>query len=311
MNAIRNVLVFLILLGVIFFIFNIQFTSKRKRIIECKHSAVDGFQMTTPHGKIGLEKEIGGDGKWMVTSGFLRDEAERKVADVLSKVVCYLPYVEKFSIDEQGDNDLASYGLEKPQYQITIFGEDTVVLSLGNLSPSGTEYFASSSANPGVVYAFPNKYKQTLTLTYMDIRARRFFYSLEEGDLLLKFEEQTFRIKGNGGDQWEESDKLLSAEETRQVIHLLRSFLIRNFHGPLSLEKKYQYGFHLTDLFITLKNKNQPIQSYEVSLFDGYYHLLVKSGEEIYVFLLDRTAPEKLFLFLRKKINLTIRDKKD
>ncbi|MBI2981907.1 MAG: hypothetical protein HYY44_06405 [Deltaproteobacteria bacterium] len=142
MKILIKVVFFLTLFGLVLVALNVEFIPKRKRVLACDPSDLVGFKMVAPGSVFSLDpvdKATAREGDWSVVSGSLRGRAEKKTVQTYRRLVCFIPWVEKFPL--KPDEGLGIFGLEQPDRLLTVIGKETLLLSLGDDAPSGTEFY--------------------------------------------------------------------------------------------------------------------------------------------------------------------------
>lgn len=293
MTLVRNILIFLTLIGIAFALFNIQFLAKRKRVQSCDPHRVHALYVNRA-GATPLALEEHHD-KWIIRENTLEIPADPERARALATLMCSLPYVEHFDAAEE----LEAFGLASPESQLTAIGEDRHTLSIGHDTPAGTEFYLNTAHDPKRVYTVANSYKRHLSPALMDMRTHSPLQALDHGTVHIDFEERHFSFTSHD-KHWRDSNAQLNPHDAEEIIGLLRRFAYKNYHGPLTEKETLQFGFYLPDLVIHWEERaDEPSVEYRMSVNEGVYYLLEQLGDRKYVLILDPVAPRQVLEKLR------------
>ncbi|MEM0966640.1 MAG: DUF4340 domain-containing protein [Verrucomicrobiota bacterium] len=148
----------------------------------------------------------------------------------------------RFISDAPSDLDLEEYGLDTPQRTVSVVGEETDTLLLGNLEPDTKTIYAKTGEAP-FVYAVPLQIIRDLPVSPLFYRLRILnqlpelariqsvkINDLESGEVLLD------RVLGEDGKSW--TDGVLDDPEEAantaflEVLKQLRTFRVESYLSP-------------------------------------------------------------------------------
>lgn len=308
MKHLKDILIFFSVLGIVFLVLNIHFSKKRKQLQLCSPHDIISFSIGQKEETLTMTlKKEEEPPFWEVAQGSLRDQAHEIDLDRLLNLMCHLPYVEKYPLEELSQEttspDLTPFGLTPPLTQITLFTLDqTILLFFGNDTPAGTEFYLQTSVEPETIYTLPNRLRRMLFSSYMDLRIRNPFYNLSQiKTMTLQFDLLPIKLQREG-ETWKVIEGKLSPEELSQLLNHLEHFHYKNYHEAVTKEELESYNLHLPDLTIKVEKEDGNHHSYSLVQYGGRYYLSMEFFEKSYILILDYQAPSSLYKLLGKII---------
>lgn len=312
MKILRDILIFGIVLGLIFVFLNISFSKKIKQQNFCAQSDVTLLKIAKQGEEpvIAQLKTRGEDIAWELNWGALSDSVNAPQLEALTKVLCHLPYVEEYPLNEltTSGQSLSSFGLDPPQYEITLGLKDQkeILLSFGLDAPSGTEfYFRSSggdlsSGNASKVFTAANRLRKMIFPPFMDLRIRNPFYAMKEGSALtLKLNGREYHFLKEG-ENLRETNNQMSPQDSKELLDILRILHYKHYEGPYStVDQLARFGVDNPDVEITVTPPGSEPANYALVLSGTHYYLSEMAGKEIYVLILHYAEPASLYEKLR------------
>ncbi len=148
---------------------NIQktlFDLREKSVIRFETSQANSLDLTTPKGHFSLKKE---GGKWELTEPLACKADESKMSSLLSR----LSSEKAKEFVEEEPKSLASYGIDKPSYQVSLtLGENRArkTLLIGKIEKG--KYFAKDESR-APVFTVDSSFVGQLRLTLKDLRDKK------------------------------------------------------------------------------------------------------------------------------------------
>lgn len=292
MKKLGSVVVFFSLLGLFFIVWNVRFLPKARRVLECKPESLSAIRIEKEKETYSLETDE--NGKSLQRYGDHLFLADKGVLRGFKNLLCHIPYVERFPITTE--EDFKVYGFDPSQASISLTAGATLLLTLGAMSPAGTEFFLMSSLSPKEVFVIPNRFYSLLKPDWMEFRSRFPFGESNFDTLQLRYFEDSFSLKFSG-NTWVESDGRFQPETAKEIIALLKGLEFKNFHGPMNVEQTKQYGFFLPEIDLVVG-----ADKYQIAKSNGKVYLSETMPDGIYLLILDNYVMERLDHLMRQII---------
>ncbi len=307
MKILRDILIFGIVLGLIFVFLNISFSKKIKQQNFCAASDITSLKITK-QGETPIIAQLithGENMAWELNWGSLSDSANDPQLEALTRVLCHLPYVEEYPLSEltTSEQSLSSFGLDPPQYEITMGLKDQkeILLSFGLDAPSGTEfYFRSSTGDTSKVFTAANRLRKMIFPAFMDLRIRNPFYGLKEGSsLTLKVNGREYHFLKEG-ENLRETNNQMSPQDSKELLDILKIIHYKNYEGPYStIDQMDTFGLDNPDVEIIVTPLGGASANYAFVLSGTRYYLSEIAGKDTYVLILHHDEPASLYEKLR------------
>jgi len=286
MKLLRNILIFISLMGVFVIAFNVSIREKRKQFKFCRPYDVTQIQNQSPDHifTANFDEEMA---QWKIQIGKELVLGHNEAFESLKLFSCYLPYSDKFEFEnELTISDLKQYGLDEPSYKLDVKAKTDFSILIGKKTPSKTEYYMISSTDNKNVYTIPNKFFEYLFPTWFSFHTRNIFYSnlKNTGKFNIAFGTDKYEFVYRDGN-WFESNGKTQADQTKEFIELLKIVTFTNFHGPIEDIKTFdQHDLSYPDIILSFsdgKNKEIPDYSFFSTVQKTFVHVTV--NDENYV----------------------------
>lgn len=298
MSLFQKATLFFVCLGVFFILFNISI-KKREQLTLCKHYQVKQIELFQSGEKIEIKKETNED-LWQIYWKGHQSRAHQSGVDMFTKVICYLPFVDKFNLEGESTTEkLEPYGLtEEAKIIRAKIGDESLEWRFGTLIATGTEIYHVNSKEPDVIYTIPNSFDTMTSPSFMDLIMRIPFIDMTSGNRVkINYDSLSFLLTKNG-DHWIDENNILSSEQSNKLLDILKHLNFEKFKGPLSEDEKYKYPIDYPDIEFEWEKPDHSIEKRSLILLSNGYFMTHELDGELYLLLMNHVYITKLVDFL-------------
>jgi hypothetical protein len=300
----RQVILFLIFLGIIFLAFNFRLIQKRNTITHCSSSQISEIHFKGSSKPFAV-LESPDKTRWNLHYDSVTTHAHLLAVDGIRGQLCRLTYVESFEKTEGTPPQEFGFETSKEIVEM-VLDHQLQVLTFGNLAPAGTEYYVSFSGKPNLVFLVPNKLKKLIMLDLMEFHPRFVFDQPWIQSVHITYQDGEWNLsRPNANAPWTATDPTLSPQDLDEVGQALKAIYFTQFFPGVGEERLADFGFYLPDLELRLSGESQAAQMVQIVHFNQRYYLKRDILGETYVLILDFSSTQNLVnrlerIFLRK-----------
>lgn len=176
MNGFYKMVLLLIFMGFFFIFYNFQIKPKSS-IGLCKINLLTEISITQQGQPFRSLRK--GEGHWSIEDSDQIFLVDHDALDVYQRFICYMPFVEIFDFpDESVESIQRKYGISDDNVISFQAGAASGKLYVGKLTPSGTEFYLSTSKEPNRIYTAANNFVTKLFLETAGLLSRFPFFEL-------------------------------------------------------------------------------------------------------------------------------------
>ncbi|NOZ64583.1 MAG: DUF4340 domain-containing protein [Caldiserica bacterium] len=251
---------------------------RERRIIKLEKEKVRKIALTSPAGKIVLEKK---DGRWQITSPVETAGDEWEIEDMIDAIKSLR--VKKFVEDEA--KDISSYGLDKPALKVELWLGKSLVYKSVSFGKTEDDTVYAMKSGRDAIYAVDRKLQAKINKSLFALRDKNMLsFNLDEvKGITITDEGRNFSLYKEK-DTWEmkkPEEKKIEKEKVENVLLVVKDLEARSFleEQGKNLDK---YGLSKPSISLTIT-----LQKGEKTLLLGKV-FKDKQGEKVYAKVSDK-----------------------
>lgn len=300
-----RIFTFFILLSVILIVLNLSIRKKTDYFIKFKIRDVVTVNLDSPEGHLTIRKGASdAESEWMVDHDGKTSKMDYRVPLAYFSVLARIEVVEKFPISEFGPSQQEQIFETNAKGKISIASTSgkPITIIIGQATPSGSELYALSSANPGTVFTISNRYETLLFPSLNELRQRQMVDISNASNIILKTLNSEIELLHKDG-KWASRDNRLDDATLQELLKALKGVSFENYFPDVPENELAQYGLLVPD--ITVINTTQSSQHEEIILsrYGFRFYMTSAHGEKRDVYILNykpAAALESLLLKIEK-----------
>lgn len=290
-KVLTQAIFFLSIFGVIWVVLNISVRKKEDHLLRFKPSQVESVSIHYGNSTLQLTLTPAEDGAvWVIKEGDRSALADDTAARTFLAFLARVTVIERFKSADFPDADSQTrVGLGSlAKVAITLKSGKTLTLLLGRQTPSGTELYASSLADPETIATIPNSFEKRILPDFMGLRSRQVFSLRGIAKVELVYQDKPIILESKDG-AWQ--SPTLTPDQTTGLVKAIRAVLYTNYFPMVAEGELGGYGLTLPDLTVMLTSTDGSTTTYDLSHYSGRYYLrLHANGPQDVLILPDRSG---------------------